>query len=171
MKKKILLILIVFGLFAQYSISQEAKYKASFTLSFIRYIGWPEASTKGDFVIGVLRNTEIADMLKAQASGKKFGFQDVIIKEFKNVEEITACQVIFISSNINFSRNASQIMQKIGENALIIGENEGAINYGAMINFVIREDKLKFEISKSNASKAGLQISSKLGTMASAINL
>jgi len=40
-----------------------------------------------------------------------------------------------------------------------------------MINFVIREDKLKFEIHKANAAKFGLQISSKLESMASAISL
>jgi len=151
--------------------SQEAKFKATFTLNFIRYIGWPESSMKGDFVIGVLKNKEVAEQLREQAAGKKFGFQDVIIKEFKTVEEVGPCQVIFVGAYANFAKNAPPIISKSGRNTLIITEAEGATEFGSVINFVIREDKLKFELHKVNAGKCGLQISSKLEGMASAINL
>ena len=40
-----------------------------------------------------------------------------------------------------------------------------------MINFVIRDDKLKFEIHKANAANFGVPISSKLENMAAAISL
>ena len=109
--------------------------------------------------------------MKSQSAGKKFGFQDVVIKEFKTVEEITKCQVIFVASSANFARNAEIISEKAGKTTLIVTESEGAISKGSIINFVIREDKLKFEISKANAARSSLQISSKLETMASAINL
>jgi hypothetical protein len=170
--KKVLLALTLVILFASQSASaQEAKFKATFTLNFIRYIGFPEEATKGDFVIGVLRSKEIADHLREQSAGKKFGFQDVVIKEFKTAEEISGCQVVFVSSFANFSKNASTIQQRAGKNALIVTEAEGATSNGAIINFVVRDEKLKFEIHKANATKAGLQISSKLEGMASAINL
>ncbi|MBN2166587.1 MAG: YfiR family protein [Marinilabiliaceae bacterium] len=151
--------------------AQEAKFKATFTLNFIRYIGWPEETKQGDFVIGVLKAKEIADFMTSQSAGKKFGFQDVVIKEFKNTDEITKCQVLFVSSYANFGRNADEILQKVGNNTLVITETEGATEKGAAINFVIRDSKLKFEIKKTNAAKAGLQVSSKLEGMASAINL
>lgn len=152
--------------------AQVAKFKSVFTLNFIRYIGWPDATKEGDFVIGVIRNKEVADWLKNQSKGKKFGFQNVVIKEFKSADEVTNCQVVFVSSSINMSKHASTIVDKCGgKNTLIISEKEGATNYGSMINFVVRDDKLKFELHKANASKFGLQISSKLEGMASAINL
>ena len=60
---------------------------------------------------------------------------------------------------------------KLRGSTLIITESEGACKSGAMINFVVRDDKLKFEIHKSNAAKFGLQISSKLEGMSNAISL
>ena len=171
MKKSILIITFVVSLFSFGAQAQEAKYKATFTLNFIRYIGWPEGSSQGDFVIGVLRSKEIADNLKTQSAGKKFGFQDVVIKEFKTIEEISNCQVIFVSSSANFAKNSAVITERSGKSCLIVTEAEGATKNGAIINFVIRDDKLKFEISKANAARASLQISSKLETMASAISL
>lgn len=152
--------------------SQVDKFKSVFTLNFIRYIGWPEETKQGDFVIGVVRDKEMVSWLTKQSAGKKFGFQSVVIKEFRSAEEVTDCQVIYVSSNVNFSKNAAAIVNKVGgKNTLIISESDGATKFGSMINFVIREDKLKFEIHKANAAKFGLQISSKLESMASAISL
>jgi hypothetical protein len=49
---------------------------------------------------------------------------------------------------------------------LIISEKSGALNEGAAINFIIQEDKLKFELKGENASKYGIKVSSKLQEMA-----
>ncbi len=150
---------------------QVAKYKAVFTLNFIRYIGWPDAAREGDFVIGVLRDRDIARRIEDQSGGKKFGFQDVVVKEFSSADEITNCQVLYISGSFNYSKYASEIKQKLGSNSLIVTESDGATNHGSMINFVIRGEVLKFEIHKENASGNGLQVSSRLENMSSAIVL
>lgn len=151
--------------------AQVAKFKAMFTLNFIRYIGWPDQAKEGDFVIGVIRDKEIADWLRSQSAGKKFGFQDVVVKEFRSAEEVTDCQVIYVAANANYARNSSAIQNKAKNGTLIITEAENATNSGSMINFVVREDKLKFELHKANASKNGIQFSNKLETMSNAINL
>ncbi len=147
-----------------------AKYKAMFTLNFIRYIGWPDASKQGDFVIGVVRENNIVSNLQAQTVGKKFGFQNIVVKEFNKVDEITNCQILYFSSQSNFSKNADLVKQKLGgKNSLIITETEGATKNGSMINFVVRDDKLKFELSETNAEAFGLKFSSSLTALSNAI--
>ena len=174
MKKLIFIIGILVLTLSSYGQGQDQipKYKSVFTLSFMRYIGWPEEAKQGDFVIGVVKNKQIGEWLRSLSKGKKFGYQNVIIKDFKTPNEITDCQVLFVSQYINLSKHSSTIADKLGgRNTLIVSERSGATKYGAMINFVIKDDKLKFEIHKANASKFGLQISSKLGGMGSAITL
>ena len=168
--KKLLFILCVMML-PMVAEAQVAKFKAMFTLNFIRYIGWPEESKSGDFVIGVIRDKEMADWLRDQSNGKKFGFQDVVIKEFRSVEDVVDCQVIYVSAGTNFARNATAINSKVNDKTLIITDAENATNSGSMINFVVREEKLKFELHKANASKQGIQFSNKLETMPNAIVL
>jgi hypothetical protein len=154
------------------SMGQVAKYKAVFTLNFIRYVGWPESSKQGDFIIGVVRGSEVAGWLKDQSEGKPFGHQSVIIKEFRSVEEIENCNVIYVSSSVNMRSNGSIVVDKAKlKNSLIITESEGATQYGAAINFVVRDDVLKYELHKANAARMGLQFSSRLEIMAAAINL
>jgi hypothetical protein len=172
MKKVLFLVGVLMLPFLAKGQDQVAKYKSVFTLSFIRYIGWPEEVKQGDFVIGVLKDKTVANWLKDLSKGKKFGYQSVVIKEFKSVDEVTNCQVLYVSDMINMSKHGAKIVEKVGgKNTLIITEKDGATKYGGMINFVIKDDKLKFEIKKDNASRFGLPISSKLSAMNSAITL
>lgn len=169
--KRVFFIFLLFTSLLTYGQTAEvAKYKSMFTLNFIRYIGWPEASKQGDFVIGVVKDNIIAENLKTQTAGKKFGYQTIVIKEFKSVDEITDCQLLYFSNSVNFSRNAELVMEKLkGKNSLVITETEGAIKNGSMINFVVRDDKLKFEISNTNAEAFGIKFSSSLTSLSNAI--
>ncbi len=165
--------IIVFLFVWQFSNGQDAdlnKYKSMFTMNFIRYIGWTDEAKQGDFVIGVVKKPELISYLKTQSSGKKFGYQTIVIKEFKSVEEVTNCQIIFVGRSAGFKKNALVLKQKVNnKHTLIITESEGAVKSGSMINFVIRDDKMKFEVSESNAAAFGLKFSSSLLSMSSAI--
>lgn len=170
--KKIYVLLLLLMLPMASMVAQEAKFKAVFTLNFIRYIGWPDQSLQGDFVIGVVRNREVADWIRDQSAGKTFGFQDIVVREYRSIEEVDGCQVIFVSSAINIRNNSEVLIEKARQtNSLIVSEVEGATAHGAAINFVIRDGVLKFELHKGNAAWMGLQFSSRLEGMAAAINL
>lgn len=169
--RKIYLFLFFLLMVPCLSYGQVEKFKSVFTLNFIRYIGWPDDAKKGDFVIGVLKDPKIADWLTKQSGGKKFGYQSVVIKQFKSVDEVVDCQVLFVSSSINFSKHSGSIKGKLGKSSLLITEDEGATKHGSVINFVVRENNLKFEIHEANAKTFGLSISSKLTNMAAAIKM
>ena len=147
-----------------------SKYKSLFTLNFIRYIGWADEAKEGDFVIGVLKNSSIASQLEKNVVGKKVGYQTIVIKEFKNVDEITNCNIIYVGESINYSKHSNTISQKLNnKNTLIITEDNNAISNGSMINFVIVDNKLKFEVSSTNATKSGLKFSNTLMALTNAI--
>ena len=167
--RKIVLILFFVLLIPLKGYSQVEKYKSVFTLNFIRYVGWAEEAKQGDFVIGVLKSSKISEWLVKQSAGKKFGYQNVVIKQFNSVEEVTDCQVLYVSSAVNFSRHADTLKGKLGKNSMIITETEGATKYGAVINFVVRDNNLKFEVHEANAQTYGISISTKLANMAAAI--
>lgn len=171
--KRILLLALVVS-YAMHLRAQDAqtmaKYKAVFTINFIRYIGWPDEARKGDFVIGVVRDKLLSEQFRAQSEGKKFGYQSIVIKDFSKEEDITDCQILYYSDNSNFSRNSADVMSRLnGKNSLIVTETEGAIDKGSMINFVVRDQRLKFEVSAQNASKFGLIFSNSLTTLSNAI--
>lgn len=172
--KKILLF-IAFAMVANWSMGQDEalnKYKSLFTLNFIRYISWPESETQGDFVIGVVKNRELAELLTTQTKGKKFGYQTIVVKEYNSIDDVENCHILYASKYSNFKKNSAKLIEKVkGTGTLIVTESENATTSGSMINFVVRDNKLKFEVCEKNAKLFGITFSSSLGSLSNAIKI
>jgi hypothetical protein len=173
MKKLIVLVLFLMSVgFVKAQTPELDKYKSLFTLNFIRYINWPEEAKQGDFVIGVLKNSDLAEEITNKTIDKKFGYQRIVVKTFSNIDDVTDCQILYVSSNFNYSKYAGALATKLqNKSSLVITEDKGAIQEGSMINFVVRDNKLKFEISSDNASNYGLGFSNTLISMSNAIKM
>jgi YfiR/HmsC-like len=142
------------------------KAQAMFIYNFSRLVEWPMNYKSGPFVIGVFGGSSVADELETYAQGKKVGTQDIQIKRFKTVQEITVCHILFIP--FARTKQLAEIQTALqGKNTLLITEKNGALNEGSAINFVILADKIKFELQPENITKYGLKYSSKLQEMAS----
>ena len=138
-----------------------------FIYNFTRLIEWPNKD--GDFVIGVLGSSDVAYELEKYTSGKNVGLQKIVVKKFKEIEEISKCNILFIA----YSKTSKipDILSKVsGNHTLLISEKKGGIEAGSAINFLLTDDKLKFELKTANATKQGLKVNSKLETMAIIIN-
>jgi len=137
--------------------------QAMFIYNFTRLIDWPEKND--NFIIGVIGNNEVFNALTSYTQGKKVGIQNIVVKQFNEVIDITPCNILFVG--FSRTKNLPEILKIIGNNnTLIITEKSGAIQMGSAINFVIVGDKLKFEIKIDNATKYGLKVSSKLAEIA-----
>jgi hypothetical protein len=170
--KRGLIIFTIILLNISVAFAQDAKYKALFIYNFTKQIEWPESEKSGDFVICVVNHSELYNQLVTITNGKKVGNQNIIIKKLKGIEEVEKCHILFLSTSSSSGSNMESILSKIGNNSatLIVTERSGMTTKGACINFLIQEDKIKFELSKSNASQRGLKISSYLENIAILIN-
>lgn len=149
--------------------SQETKFIALYLYNFTKYIDWPEEQKKGEFIIGVVGSNQVFNELLQLAQGKPVGTQTITVKNFRNLEEISNCHIMFLSENQ--SRRVDQVVAKFGKSSpLLVTQLEGATLYGAAINFVIRDETMKFELKKSNATKYGLRVHSRLDNLAIVID-
>ncbi len=165
MKYSKLLLLIGFLSFMFSAMGQSEKYQAVFIYNFTKHIEWPDHLRGGDFVIGVIGNSPIISELETMAQSRKVGNQQIVVKKFKTLDEIGVCHVLFIPTARSADLNTIVSMVK-NNNTLLITDKEGLANAGAAINFVIRDNKQKFELKKSNATKYGLKVSSELERLA-----
>jgi hypothetical protein len=61
------------------------------------------------------------------------------------------------------SASLKDVLPKIkGQSTLLVTEKSGMTKFGAAINFVVQDNKLKFELNKSNAQKYNLAVGSSL---------
>jgi len=141
------------------------KAQSLFIYNFTRLIEWPEPYKRGDFVVGILGSGPISNELNTALIGKKVAQQDIQIENYNSVDEIIRCHVLVIP--FEQSDNMANVIAKLGnQGTLIITEKPGMIDKGAIINFVIEGNALKFELNKPGATKRGLKLSMTLEKMA-----
>jgi hypothetical protein len=144
---------------------QDIDYKAQslFIYKFTKYITWPQAYTRNDFVIGVYGNSPIYNELEVMASLKKAAEgQRIVIKKINSVDEIDNMHILYVASSK--SRELKSILEKTGKKpTLVVTERDGLAKKGASINFLTTENNtLKFEVNRAELQSRSLSISEEL---------
>lgn len=152
-------------LHAQEPNSANSKIKAIFMYNFTKYVEWPGNYHQGDFVIGILGATSLSTELEKMSQKCKVGLQPFKIMRYNNVTEIGKCHILYIA-NEKSSSLSSALTKVKNHSTLIVTESEGLALKGSAINFVSVNSKQRFELSKSNAGRYGLQVSSSLNALA-----
>jgi len=144
--------------------SKEYQVKATFIFNFAQFIDWPPAAfsgTNAPFCIGILGDDPFGGYLDETVQGEQIGGHPLVIQRYRQVEEATNCQVLFIS------RSEARQLKKVfaglkNQNVLTIGEVTGFCKAGGSVRFVTEQNKIHFRISPDAVKKASLTASSKL---------
>ena len=164
MKKTLFTIIALFFASVAYMQTTIPKAQTLFIYNFSRLIEWPANYRSGPFIIGVLGASEVTVELESYTKGKKVGAQDINVIRYKTPQEITTCHILFVP--FAKTKQVPEILGILnGKSTLIITEKAGALDEGSAINFVILQDKMKFELKPENAVKFGIKFSSKLQEM------
>lgn len=148
------------------SFDVNSKIKATYIYTFTRYFEWPEKKKVDNFVIYVVgKNENLVGILKNLAETKKVGAQSIEIKNTSSFDPSVLSNIIYFCPDVTkpISEAASKNKNK---GTLVIAEAPGACKSGASLNFVIADNKVKFEYSKSVAEKAGLKTNDDLKPLA-----
>jgi hypothetical protein len=123
---------------------------------------FPDAAAP--IIIGVLGEDPFGSALDA-AKNKTVNGRKIQIKRFNNVQEVTACHILFISPSEK-GRLASLLRDLKDFKMLLVGDMEKFAQRGGMINFILQNDTIDFEINVDTVKRAGLKINSRLLNMA-----
>lgn len=162
MKKIFFLNIFVLALGTAYAQSEkkEADLEAVFIYNFTKFITWDSAYLQKQFTIGVMGNTEITSSLSQIALTNTVGDKKILIRQFSTPEDILFCNILFIPKGFNYP--LSSILDNISKGVLTISEQPGYAKEGVAFNFVVVNDKLKFESNRLAIEGAGLKASSQL---------
>jgi len=159
------------GQSATLSDSSEYLIKAGFIYNFAKLVEWPaSASAQGNpITIGVLGNDSFADVLDRTVDGKKIDGRSFVVKRmrWKDLKDYN-CHILFIAAQE--SAHADEVIQGLKNlPVLTISETAGFAKRGGMINFTLQDSKVRFEANVDAAKQAGLNISSRLLSLASIV--
>lgn len=133
--------------------------------NFIRYVQWPDHTTSGEFVIGVVGNTQVYNTLNVWYGGMQRGAKTYVIKKFNSAAEVTDCQVVYIDKSK--SGEFAAVNEKVkGKGTLVITDKNGLGEKGSAINFTTIDNKIKFELNQKVIEASNLKVSGALTSIA-----
>ena len=155
--------------------SSEYLIKAGFIYNFANLVQWPQnAFTQADspIVIGILGEDHFGVTLDRVLQGKKVNGRPFVVRRFKSVADLAQsvidlkdCQILFVSSSE--TAHVTEAIQTLrGISVLTIGEIPGFAKRGGIINLVLEDNKVRFEVNVEAAKQADLNISSRLLALA-----
>jgi len=155
------------GLARAASDESEDRVKAAFVYQFTNYIDWPEDTlkSKAPFVIDVIGRSPLVDELQALAKVKTVKGHHIEVAALDDGARIATAHVIII--NTGDEAVVARIAAKLKNTpCLIISEGPDFARKGAMINFFVEQDRLRFEVNRSAVAAAKLHVAAPLLTLA-----
>lgn len=142
----------------------EDQVKAAFLFNFVRYVEWPEsafASPDAAIRICLIGDGGFAEVLTAAVSGRTLGARAVEVAPLVSIDEAADCHLLFFEEDA-VARGAD-VAERVGDRAVFtVSDRAGFAREGGIANFILVDQKIRFEINQNAARHAGLKISSSL---------
>lgn len=139
--------------------------KAAFLCKFGNYVVWPAGPASADaapgFHIGVLASTEIADELVSAASGQTVDGRAIVVRRIERGDSLDGLSILFIART-HAARTAEVLAAVKDKPVLTVTESAQGLASGAIVNFVIVDNKVRFDVSLGAAERSKLKISARL---------
>ena len=142
----------------------EYRIKAAFLFKFVGFIDWPPATfdrADAPFTIGVLGGAALGHELEQIVAGRQVNGHAVHVRVLGRGDSPTGLQVLFVGRGEATRLNALAASGD-GQPVLVVSESDGALALGSAINFVVVDDKVRFDVALHSINRAGLKISARL---------
>jgi hypothetical protein len=152
-------------------VSKEYQIKAAFLYNFTKFVEWtpqrfPEESSP--IVIGILGKNPFGNELEGIVRGRTVNGREIVVKLTESPNQIPVAHVLFVAAGEE-RRFREVFTSGAGTGVLTVGDSEQTATLGAMINFTMEGNKVRFDINIGAAERAGLKISAQLQKLAKSV--
>jgi hypothetical protein len=146
---------------AQAAPTGEYEVKAAFIHNIAKFVEWPAAATgAGKLRLCILGDDPFGGNIDT-LRGKQIGQMVWEVAPINASADMKSCHVLFIAASGH--DDIGQIRKRINGSAVMtVGDTRGYAEQGVMVNFYLEENKVRFEINRAAAARAGLRVDSKL---------
>ena len=144
----------------------EYRIKAAFLVNFATFTEWPAevGNTLNLCVYGPDPFGEDLDKFQ----NKNIGGRSLLVTRVNSVDKLGNCQIVFITRPV--IDNLLRVLDNLsGKPVLTVADSPGAMRQGVILNMGTRESKVTFEANLAAARGNGLNLSSKLLSLASEV--
>lgn len=138
--------------------------KAAYLFKFGGYVEWPSAAFADDsspLVIGVVDADQIADEISRIAATRSIGKRPVRVKRLQRGEAPGGIHMLFVGQSAN-EPVTNWLAPVWGQPVLCVTEEETGPPSGSAINFVLDNNRVRFDVALPAAQHNKLELSALL---------
>jgi len=147
---------------------EEYAVKAAFLYKFGLFVEWPNSafsSPASPVNLCIVGEDPFGKSLVTVVAGAQVNGHNVVIRRLQKVGRNPSCHILYVGGSGEQSR--AQIIETVrGSNVLTVSDGRGSGSDSGIINFVIADNRVRFDIDVEAAAQNGLVISSKLLSLA-----
>jgi hypothetical protein len=145
-------------------VAAEYQVKAAYLYKFLDFVEWPPQAFEGaqsPFVIAVTGADALADELALVVANRQAAGRPAVVRKLRPGEPVAGVHVLFIGRGAA-ARTASLVASAKDMPVLTVTETEDAFAAGSCINFVLIDNKVRFDVSLRGHEAGSFKISSRL---------
>ncbi len=145
--------------------SLERQVKAAYLLKFAAFVEWPEASFRSShaaLVIGVAGGEALAEQLERMVAGRHVHGHPVTVRRVRSGDALTGLHILFVDQGLERGAALALYGAARGQSLLTVTDAADGLAQGAMIAFIVADDRLRFEVGLRLAQSSGLRISARM---------
>lgn len=142
----------------------ERQVKAAYVSKFASYVEWPPSafdSSDEPVNIGVLGDDAMAAYISELVAGRTANGRPIRVQALRADSAVSGLHILFVGRA--FNPYLAQVLSAARTKPLLtVTEAEDALAQGSMINFVMVDGRVRFEVSHKAAQPTNLRISARL---------
>jgi hypothetical protein len=112
-------------------------------------------------VIGVMAADALAEQLEHTVAGHTANGRPLVVRRLRKGEPPGSVHILFLGA-MDRAALAEVINANRNQPLLTVSDNEEAYALGSIINFVVADDRLRFEVALKPAATARIRISARM---------
>jgi hypothetical protein len=150
------------------SLLAEYKVKAAYIYKFAGYVQWPAATwdtPENPIVIGLLGADILADELAQMVMDRRVDNHPLHVRKLRRGDPLTGLHILFLGRGESSTAH-TVLASARGKPVLTVTESEPDFAAGSIVNFVVLDNKIRFDVAPRQGELANLKISARLLTVA-----
>jgi len=144
----------------------ESAVKATYLYKLAAFVAWPPGALPANsIVICVVGNDPFGAVLDQAVAGETVQQRPIIVKRYGTITANPGCQLMYVSGS--GAQPVANVLAAVrGAPVLTVTDEQSDSSTAGTINFVLQDGYVRFEIDPRMAAQSGLNISSKLLSLA-----
>lgn len=149
------------------SSSLELAVKATYLVKFAPFVEWPGnafESQSSPLVLCIV-GAPFGGTVEQAAAGQVVGQHPIVVRHIATAERGLSCHILFTAGTPQQSVDASLTAVR-GQPVLTVTDLPVTAAHRGIVNFLLQNNRVRFEIDSGEAAREGLRISSQLLSLA-----